>query len=160
MESKHPMELLLRLLTVTNLLLYYVNESHAATVIGGMLGNLTKSFVALQDFDLPRSCKTTGIIKKFLSWGDGRSDAVARGLIPLAIEMQKYSSLHRKILRSWEVDSPVRVIISHVTFNTPRLLFLSMTSLTTFCQSRFWTPEMNCIMLLLCPWTQLILCFQ
>ena len=118
MESKHPMELLLRLFTVTNLLLYYVNESHAATVIGGMLGNLTKSFVALQDFDLPRSCKTTGIIKKFLSWGDGRSNAVARGLIPLAIEMQKYSSLHRKILRSWEANSPVRVIISYFTFNT------------------------------------------
>ena len=147
----YSMEHLRRFLRVMLLLLHCINEFYAAAATLNTFSNFSKPFVAFDDFNRQPSCKTTGIIKKFLSWGDGRSDAVARSLITLANEMRRYSALHRKILRSWKANSPVRVIISHVTFNTPRLPFLSMTSLTTFCQSRFWTPEMNCIMLLLCP---------
>jgi hypothetical protein len=71
------------------------------------LSNFSKPFVPLEDFDRPPSCTISGIIDKFLSWGYDRSDEVARELIPLAIEIEKYAALHEQILKSWEAGSPV-----------------------------------------------------
>jgi hypothetical protein len=73
--------------------------------------NFSQPFTAFDDFDRMPSCRTGGIIRKFLSWGYDRSDRIAHQLIPLANDMRKYSVLHRKIMKSWEAGTPVRVVI-------------------------------------------------
>jgi hypothetical protein len=131
MKTNYYTEHLRRFLLVILVLLYGVNASFAAAVILNSFGNFSKPFVALDDFNRLPSCKTTGIIRKFLSWGDGRSDTIARGLFPLANEIRRYSALHRKIMRSWDAGSPVRVIKSYFQHSSwqPRLP-LSFTDIT------------------------------
>jgi hypothetical protein len=109
MKTKNSTKHLRRFLPVILVLLYLINASYTAAVNLNTFGNFSRSYVAFDDFNRLPSCKTTGIIRKFLSWGDGRSDVIARGLIPLANEMRRYSVLDRKILRSWEAGSPVWV---------------------------------------------------
>lgn len=71
------------------------------------ISDFSKPFDPFEDFDRSPSCSISGIVDKFLSWGYDRSDEIARELIPLAIEIEKYSALHDQILKSWEAGSPV-----------------------------------------------------
>lgn len=84
-----------------------VTAASSAANIQYNISDFSKPYVPFEDFDRSPSCSISGIVDKFLSWGYDRSDEIARELIPLAIEIEKYSALHDQILKSWEAGSPV-----------------------------------------------------
>lgn len=104
-------------LIVLNASLYNcLDAPNSSANIHHSLSDFSKPYVAFEDFHRAQNCRTSGIIRKFLSWGHDKSDTIAFELTPLAIEMRRYAALHRKILLSWETGTPVRSTASNLQF--------------------------------------------
>ena len=109
MTARYSIRILLRFIPA--IVLICLRKSFAMAFIHHNSSSFSQPFTAFDDFNRVPNCRTGGIIRKLLSWGYDRSDGLAHELIPLANEMRKYSALHRRILKSWEAGSPVRVVI-------------------------------------------------
>ena len=65
--------------------------------------------IPLDDFYLMHRCDVAGIIAKFQSWEDRKSDEIGGKLVALAQEMIDYAKFHGDVIRRWARGSPVRI---------------------------------------------------